>query len=614
MAVLLKERSTLWRISGGSSPSNYDYRPYIRIYYEQTEADKKLNRTKVITNYYTQYYSDVQRTTYYSTTINHSNYINDKHISWISSKVYISYDEAGLSERTCPAGYSLLYNGQNSTYIYHDSNGKGSFTYKLYEGSTYTYVTGTLSVPTIQTAFAISVSDFDITNNPSIAVGITNNSYTYDLSYSIGELSGIITTGQTITPYVWELEEDLKNQIKELMASTNSMQMTISCNTYNGSTQIGSTKTATCNVLISEKPILNSYAVLETIETIKALTNSAYIIKDLSKLKFTLDGTAPYGTTLKGYKVEIADKIFESSTNEVLTENITNGNTFILKAVDNRTNESEPTNVTIPFIEYVKAEYINTECIVKRTTGNIDTIEVSLKGNFFNSQIGTANNDLTLGYKYKLKGADEYTTGVTGLNISVGNDNTFSASATLEETFDHNKNYEIVFTINDVIHIGSEMIKQVASSQYVMFEHSSGVDFLNATIMGEQIALVSQLSKGIEEFGDGYIRFKKDETLGFGIQICWGTITVASGSTAIGVFGADPGRNITGATFPKEFSEIPKTSGLSARPSTSTYWGIGCQYQANSTTKLGNICIQRRNTTNSTIAGSIDWSAIGKWK
>ena len=55
MSTLLKERSTYWVKSGGSSASsNEDYRAYWKIYYDQ-EIDN--NRTKLTIDYYVQTYA-----------------------------------------------------------------------------------------------------------------------------------------------------------------------------------------------------------------------------------------------------------------------------------------------------------------------------------------------------------------------------------------------------------------------------------------------------------------------------------------------------------------------------------------------------------------------------
>lgn len=469
-------------------------------------------------------------------------------------------------------------------------------------------LSGKITTPTIQTSFSVASSNFDIGNTVPINVGVNNVNYTYTLRYEIGTRTGTIATNQTNGSYVWTMSDDLINQIKIDNPKTRKVKVKIYCDTYNGETLKG-TKNTTVDGTIVDIPEIDVPTRVEQVAKIQALTNSQYVVKDVSKFKFTFGTTAPIGTTIAKYVVYIGDRKIESTTNEFIVENIienVDGNTtFATQRIDARENPSEILLETVPFIDYTKCEYISTTSTIERD--NLTSIVANLKANWYNGQIGTTQNVLTLAYKYKEKTASTYTTGSKTITSSdLGVDKVL-------ETLDNTKVYDFVFTIEDLIYTGGEMSKPVPTSQYVMLEHENGVDFLNATIMGEQIAVLSQLSGGIEEFGVDYIRFKKNETLGYGIQICWGSINVPNGSTAIGVFGADPGRNITGATFPKAFSEAPRTTGLVAIPSTSTYWGIGCQYQANTATKLGNICLQRRNTTNSNIAGTVHWSAIGKW-
>lgn len=268
------------------------------------------------------------------------------------------------------------------------------------------------------------------------------------------------------------------------------------------------------------------------------------------------------------------------------------------------------------FIPYFKPILNNTETKVKRDGQTSGRVLLNTKGQYFKGNIGHLSPTIKVFYKYWVKGTTEPTTYIQIPNesITVDGDNFTITDYLIGSNLDFENAYNISIYIQDNFNQTEPILKSIPVGESVWTEYKDRVDFKNATIMGKQIALVSQLCKDIEEFGTGYIRYKKDETLGYGIQVCFGTLLMAAGNTATGVFGADPGRNITGPTFAKEFSEAPVTMGLVAQPTTSTYWGIGCQYQANTTTKLGNICIQRRNTTNSSIVGYVHWSAIGKWK
>lgn len=364
-----------------------------------------------------------------------------------------------------------------------------------------------VSTPIISTSYPVSISDLNISLNNvlSIVVGTRESTnYVYDLTYRIGKeedetpFVGEIGTNLTENNKLWELNSSLITSIKEKMSDTSTLPITIYCTTKKyieeSYVQIGTIKESTAHLVITEKPQIVYPTIEEMIENIKILTNSESVVKELSKMKFTFSIEPPYGTTIKEYHAIIGERRLVSSTNELIIENIVENKNGIVPisvyVVDARGIESEAMlieNPDLKFIDYIKSEYINTECIAKRDEADIDKVSIYLKASFFNNKIGTTDNQITLGYKYKEKGASSYTNGTTALSLD--------KTIVLNETFDHNKNYEIVFTINDLIYTGSEMTKQVAKSQYIMFEHENGVDFLNATILGKQVAKQEDIPK-----------------------------------------------------------------------------------------------------------------------
>lgn len=364
-----------------------------------------------------------------------------------------------------------------------------------------------ISTPTISTSYPVSISDLNISLNNvlSIVVGTRESTnYVYDLTYRIGKeedetpFVGEIGINLTENNKLWELNSSLITSIKEKMSDTSTLPITIYCATKKyieeSYVQIGTIKQSTAHLVITEKPQIVYPTIEEMIENIKVLTNSESVVKELSKMKFTFSIEPPYGTTIKQYYAIIGERRLSSLTNELIIENITENSNGIVPisiyVVDARGIESVAMSIENPslnFINYIKSEYINTECVVKRNESDIDKVSVNLKANFFEGQIGTTDNEITLGYKYKEKGATNYTVGTSSLKLNT--------DIVLAETFDHTKNYEIVFTINDLICTGSKMTKQVAKSQYIMLEHENGVDFLNATILGKQIATTDELPK-----------------------------------------------------------------------------------------------------------------------
>ena len=332
--------------------------------------------------------------------------------------------------------------------------------------------------------------------------------------------------------------------------------------------------------------------------------------------------------------------------------------TFIFRVTDSYGQTVEKTKV-MNLVDYVKLT-----CNIKANNPTADgDLAFRISGNYFNDKFGQNGVNNTLTVQYRIKENDgNYSDWVDVPNPTI-TDNTYSAAVVINKLPNgEDLNYRSAYTvqaraIDEVSTYGINSVERKVKSIPIFdwgeddfaFNVPVNIDG-NLTVQGDTeitgntningnftinnegllteeevtemiptnlsqlINDVGFITKGIVEQGSGYIRFAKDDTLGYGVQICFGTITVPAGNTATGVFGADPGRNITGPTYAKPFKEPPVTAGMVAYPSTSTYWAIGCQYQVNTATKMGNICLWRRNTTNSSIAGYVYWSAIGKWE
>lgn len=142
MAVKIAERSTYWQNGTNSPSATGDYRYYWMIYYEQTDNDKSLNRSKVIVEYYLQTYK-TQSVDGWDTIILPAGtsrcFINDTLIGSI-----------GTDEGIVMIGSygSLQYLGSKSTYVTHNSDGTATFKWQgdgLNKGTKASYYT----LPTI---------------------------------------------------------------------------------------------------------------------------------------------------------------------------------------------------------------------------------------------------------------------------------------------------------------------------------------------------------------------------------------------------------------------------------------------------------------------------------
>ena len=459
--------------AGGSYAKFYAVRSY-------TQDLDEVTTTEIITIY-------LQRLSSYV-----SSYQNSAPLVVKANGVNIFSDNVSFNLGSITVGSSVKLT-EFSRLLHHDSDGKYadytlSATLTTGTGIGNGNLSGKITTPTIQTSFNVASSNFNIGNTVPINVGVNNVNYTYTLRYEIGTRTGTIATNQTNGSYVWTMGDDLINQIKIDNPKTKTVKVKIYCDTYNGETLKG-TKNTTVDGTIVDIPELDVPTRVEQVAKILALTNSQYVVKDVSKFKFTFGTTAPIGTTIAKYVVYIGDRTIESTTNEFIVENIienADGNTtFATQRIDARGNPSEIILETVPFIDYTKCEYISTTSTIERD--NLTSIVANLKANWYNGQIGTTQNVLTLAYKYKEKTASTYTTGSTTITSSdLGVDKVL-------ETLDNTKVYDFVFTIEDLIYTGGEMSKPVPSSEYVMCEYENGVDFKNAWIKGKQVATTDEL-------------------------------------------------------------------------------------------------------------------------
>lgn len=142
MAVKIAERSTYWQNGTNTPSATGDYRYYWKISYEQTDNDKSLNRSKVIIDYYLQTHK-TQSVDGWDTIVLPAGtsicYVNGSSIGSIDTAEGIVM----IGEN-----YALKYLGTKSTYVTHNADGTGSFTW---QGNGLGKGTGlsTYSLPTI---------------------------------------------------------------------------------------------------------------------------------------------------------------------------------------------------------------------------------------------------------------------------------------------------------------------------------------------------------------------------------------------------------------------------------------------------------------------------------
>ena len=325
--------------------------------------------------------------------------------------------------------YSNITDYQDRTFasavlkIAHTPDGSKSFTISGFSGWIYasgnTYASSqTFTLPTIPRASSVSCSTANIGSNATITINRASTSFTHTLTYSFGSLSGTIATKTSSTNISWTIPTTLYGQIPNSKSGTG----TITCDTYSGSTLIGS-KSTSFTATVSEsasKPTLSPTAVDSNNTTIALTGNSSKFIKYYSNASVATGAKARNSATLKSQKITCGAKSITSASGTI---NAVESGSFTFSATDSRGYTTTQTlNKTL-------IEYIKLTCSLNAgapTTAGVATLKIS--GNYWDGTFGAVANTLTVQYRYKTQGGSygNWTT----VSATKSN-NTYNATATI---------------------------------------------------------------------------------------------------------------------------------------------------------------------------------------
>ena len=325
--------------------------------------------------------------------------------------------------------YSNITDYQDRTFasavlkIAHTPDGSKSFTISGFSGWIYnsgtTYASSqTFTLPTIPRASSVSCSTANIGSNATITINRASTSFTHTLTYSFGSLSGTIATKTSSTNISWTIPTTFYGQIPNSKSGTG----TITCDTYSGSTLIGS-KSTSFTATVSEsasKPTL-SPTVSDSNTTTTALTgDSSKFIKYYSNASVATGAQARNSATLKSQKITCGAKSITSASGTI---NAVESGSFTFSATDSRGYTTTQTlNKTL-------IEYIKLTCSLNAgapTTAGVATLKIS--GNYWNGSFGKVANTLTVQYRYKAQGGSY---GSWTTVSATKSNNTYNATATI---------------------------------------------------------------------------------------------------------------------------------------------------------------------------------------
>lgn len=328
--------------------------------------------------------------------------------------------------------------------VSHNSVGKKtvSASFSITTGMTGTLPGGVLSKSTSKTltniprASSVTCADGNIGSATTININRASSNFTHTITYSFSGLTGTIATKTSSTSIGWTIPTSFYSKIP----NAKSGKVTITCDTYSGSTKVGSSTTTANVFVINSEPTVDA-TIVDTNATTVALTgDSSKMVKHFSNAKVDITATAKNSATISSRKVVCGNKSGTATSNTL--SNVESG-TFVVSCTDSRGFSASKT-ITKTLVNYIKLAFTDVKLTRPSTTSN--TVNAVIKGNYFNSNFGNADNTFEMKWRYRETGGtwSSYQT----ITATVTN-NTFSFSASLGDIYDFNNEYEFEFVVTD---------------------------------------------------------------------------------------------------------------------------------------------------------------------
>jgi Siphovirus protein of unknown function (DUF859) len=260
-------------------------------------------------------------------------------------------------------------------------------------------------------------------NTQTIYTYRASSSFTHTLRYKIGTATGTIATGVE-TAHYWAVPESLMNNIPDKTSAT----ITVYCDTYNGSTFIGTEYVQfTATVPSSVIPTFTAVTHSENVSAVSAVTTS--YVQNKSRLNLAISGASgAYGSSIESYEINFDGVQYSASS--VVSNTVKNYGTLTItgKITDSR-GRSQTKTVNVTVLQYA-APRISQFTVSRATSGGVE----SDTGTYANvnraglwDTLGGTNN-LTIKIKSKLRSSATWieksstvaTTGNFASTVTVG--------------------------------------------------------------------------------------------------------------------------------------------------------------------------------------------------
>ena len=436
MSRVLKQSKT---ITGSTSSSLWTWKQVISEYFEEDSSKSDYyidsNGSYIVV---TSYLGRGSSGSYFGGTANLN--ITCDGDSRTSSKTF--------SYPTNVGAYDWVETKSETFYVKHESDGKKTISVSSsMSTSDFTpnsaSASGDIELTTIPRASEVACSSPYIGDNAIISIDKKSSAFTNTVTYKIGTLTGTVATKTSSTTLQLNTSA-IADQIYALIPNDKEIQGTIYCTTYNGSTQIGDTKSTPFNLYAKEsacKPDVSA-TIVDTNTSVTNITDK--FIKYISKPKVTINATAKKSARITNYSINLNDG--QTSNLQENTFDTIGSNKVTVSVTDSRkyTNSKD---YPLDMIDYIKL-HIDTISIT-RPEGTSNEAILNCNGAYFNGSFtNTVSNTLSASFKYRKSGATEWTDG--GSITPTIENNTFKfTDLSLGDLFDYNEEYQFKIILQD---------------------------------------------------------------------------------------------------------------------------------------------------------------------
>ena len=240
----------------------------------------------------------------------------------------------------------------------------------------------------------VACASFNIGTNTTITITRDASNYMHTITYKFGNATGTIATKTANTTIVWS---PTASTLYAQIPNTVSGYGTITCETFNGSTSLGTTTAGFYAYAVKNDCLPSVSATIEdtNTNTIAVTGSNSKFVNYISKPKVTITATPKNSATIKTQQI---DNVGLMATTSPYIFDTMYDKQFKVTATDSR-GYSNTVTYNVDMVDYNPC-YFN-PISLKRTESTSTTVALNVTGYCFNGNFGAVNNTLTLKYRYK---------------------------------------------------------------------------------------------------------------------------------------------------------------------------------------------------------------------